>query len=42
MEITGRVVTTLSRGRVVINDGEYLGSAGHGQFLARDLNQYLV
>ncbi len=42
MEITGRVVTTLSRGRVVISDGEYLGHAGHGQFLARELNQYLV
>jgi dihydropyrimidinase len=42
MEITGQVVTTLSRGRVVISDGEYLGGAGHGQFLARELNQYLV
>ena len=42
MEITGRVVTTLSRGRVVIDDGEYQGSAGHGKFLARGLNQYLL
>ena len=41
-EIRGRVVTTLSRGRVVIDDGEYLGSSGHGKFLARGLNQYLV
>ena len=40
--ITGRVATTLSRGRVVIDDGEYLGSAGHGTFLARGLNQYLL
>jgi dihydropyrimidinase len=42
MEITGRVLTTLSRGRVVIDDGQYLGSTGHGAFLARGLNQYLL
>jgi dihydropyrimidinase len=42
LEITGRVVTTLSRGRVVIDDGQYLGSTGHGTFLARGLNQYLL
>jgi dihydropyrimidinase len=41
LEITGRVVTTLSRGRTVIDDGEYRGSPGHGTFLARGLNQYL-
>ncbi len=42
LEITGRVVTTLSRGRVVIDDGTYQGSTGHGTFLARGLNQYLL
>ena len=42
MQLTGRVATTLSRGRVVIDDGEYRGSAGHGTFLARGLNQYLL
>ena len=42
MEVTGRVVTTLSRGRVVIDDGHYQGSTGHGTFLARGLNQYLL
>jgi dihydropyrimidinase len=42
MEITGRVVTTLSRGRVVVGDGAYQGSPGHGTFLSRGLNQYLV
>jgi dihydropyrimidinase len=42
LEITGRVVTTLSRGRTVIDDGEYRGSPGHGTFLARGLNQYLL
>jgi dihydropyrimidinase len=41
-QITGRVVTTMSRGRVVIDDGQYLGSRGHGTFLARGLNQYLL
>ena len=42
MELTGKVVTTLSRGRPVIDEGAYAGSAGHGAFLARGLNQYLV
>ena len=41
MEITGKVITTLVRGRLVIDDGQYTGSAGHGQFLSRSLNQYL-
>jgi dihydropyrimidinase len=31
----------LSRGRVVIDDGEYHGTAGHGRFLSRALSQYL-
>src|SRR6202034_3763204 len=42
MEITGKVAVTISRGRVVVADGEFRGSAGHGRFLSRDLNQYLV
>jgi dihydropyrimidinase len=42
LELTGQVVTTLSRGRAVIDDGEYRGTAGHGAFLARGLNQYLL
>jgi dihydropyrimidinase len=41
-EITGRVRTVLSRGRVVIDDGQYLGAAGHGRFQKRDTCQYLV
>jgi dihydropyrimidinase len=41
LEITGRVDTVLSRGAVVIEAGEYHGSAGHGQFLRRALCQYL-
>ncbi len=42
MEITGRVVTTMSRGRVVVSDGELHGGPGHGKFIPRDLNQYLT
>jgi dihydropyrimidinase len=42
MEITGQVVTTLSRGRVVVDGGQYLGGAGHGSFLPRGLNEYLT
>jgi dihydropyrimidinase len=41
MAITGRVDTTLCRGRVVIDAGEYQGAPGHGQFLERELCQYL-
>ncbi|MFJ6676720.1 dihydropyrimidinase [Actinosynnema sp. NPDC091369] len=42
MEITGKVDTVLSRGRVVVDAGGFHGAAGHGKFLARELNQYLV
>ena len=41
MEITGQVVSAMSRGQLVIDDGSYQGSPGHGRFLARGLNQYL-
>ncbi|MFS8095585.1 dihydropyrimidinase [Lentzea alba] len=41
-ELTGRVDTVFSRGRKVIADGAYHGSTGHGRFVSRDLNQYLV
>jgi dihydropyrimidinase len=42
MEITGKVAVTISRGRVIVAEDEYRGSAGHGRFLSRYLNQYLV
>jgi dihydropyrimidinase len=42
MEITGKVAVTISRGQVVVADGEFRGSPGHGRFLSRGLNQYLV
>ena len=41
IEVTGKVDTVLSRGRVVIDAGEYRGEPGHGRFLKRDLCQYL-
>jgi len=42
MEITGKVETVLSRGRVIIDAGQYRGAPGHGRFLDRQLCQYLV
>ncbi len=41
-EIQGHVDTVLSRGKVIINDNEYLGSKGDGRFVKRDTCQYLV
>jgi dihydropyrimidinase len=40
--ITGHVDTVLSRGKVIVDGGEYLGTKGDGQFLARGQCQYLV
>ena len=41
-EIDGHVDTVLSRGKVVIDKGEYLGAKGDGQFIKRGLTQYLI
>ena len=41
-EIDGHVDTVISRGAVVVDDGEYVGSKGHGQYLKRGLSQYLI
>ncbi len=40
--VPGRVHTVMSRGTVIINDGKYVGSKGHGQFVKRGLSQYLI
>ncbi|GLY69989.1 dihydropyrimidinase [Amycolatopsis taiwanensis] len=40
-EITGKVETVLSRGKVVVSPSGFGGGRGHGKFLARDLCQYL-
>ena len=41
-EIDGHVDTVLSRGRVVIDNDEYLGTKGDGRFIKRGLSQYLI
>ena len=42
MPVTGQVRTVLSRGKLVIDGGEYHGRTGHGQFLRRDRSAYLI
>ncbi len=42
LEITGKVKTVLSRGKTVIEGGEYLGRKGDGQYLPRETSQYLI
>ncbi len=42
MDLTGRVDTVLSRGRVVVQAGQYVGEKGHGRFLSRKSNEYLT
>jgi dihydropyrimidinase len=41
-EIDGHVDTVLSRGRIVVDDRQYLGRPGDGAFVKRGLSQYLV
>ena len=41
-EIDGHVDVVLSRGRVLVEGGEYHGSPGHGRYLKRGLSQYLI
>ncbi|WP_067536288.1 dihydropyrimidinase [Nocardia crassostreae] len=41
-DIDGHVDTVLSRGRVIIDGGQYLGSTGHGRFVKRGLSQNLI
>ncbi len=40
-ETTGKVETVLSRGRVIVDGGQYLGKPGDGAYLKRDTCQYL-
>jgi dihydropyrimidinase len=42
LAVDGRVALVMSRGRVVIENGEYTGAAGHGRFVKRGLNQLLI
>jgi dihydropyrimidinase len=41
-EIDGHVDTVLSRGAVLVDDGEFQGRAGHGRYVRRELSQYLI
>lgn len=41
-EIDGHVDTVLSRGKVLIDDNQYLGAKGDGRYLRRGLTQYLT
>ena len=41
-EIDGHVDTVLSRGKVIVDDGQYLGRKGDGRFVRRGLSQYLI
>jgi len=41
-EINGHVDTVISRGTVVVDDGAYVGTKGHGRYVKRGLSQYLV
>ena len=40
-EIDGHVDTVLSRGRVIVDDNQYLGSTSAGRYIKRGLSQYL-
>jgi dihydropyrimidinase len=42
MEISGSPQTVISRGRVIVDDGEYVGTKGDGQYLKRGLSQMLI
>jgi dihydropyrimidinase len=42
LEITGKVETVLSRGEVIVDNGRFGGAKGHGRFLERGTNQYLI
>jgi dihydropyrimidinase len=41
MSVQGRVTTVLSRGTVIIENNQYVGRAGSGQFLRRGANGFL-
>nr|WP_294692067.1 dihydropyrimidinase [uncultured Friedmanniella sp.] len=41
-EVDGHVDTVISRGTVVVDNGQYLGRKGHGRYVKRTLSQYLT
>ncbi len=42
VELTGKVETVLSKGKVIISDNAYHGAKGDGEYLKRGLSQYLL
>jgi dihydropyrimidinase len=42
VEIAGRVGTVISRGEVIVADGNYHGRKGRGRYLKRGLSSYLL
>ena len=40
--VKGKIEMVMSRGRVLIENDEYHGSPGDGDFISRDTNQYLI
>jgi dihydropyrimidinase len=41
-QVAGKIEMVLSRGRVLVENGQYHGKPGDGAFLERDKNQYLI
>ena len=41
-EIDGHVDTVMSRGKVIVDNNEYLGTKGHGKYVSRKACQYLI
>ena len=41
-EVTGRVKKTFSRGELVVDDGEIVGTPGHGEFVPREMPNWSV
>lgn len=41
-ELTGRVDAVLSRGELILADGQFSGTPGRGRFVKRSLSQYLL
>ncbi|HLU64076.1 MAG TPA: dihydropyrimidinase [Protaetiibacter sp.] len=41
-EVDGKVDTVMSRGKVIVQHDQYLGTKGDGRYLKRGLSQYLI
>ena len=42
IEIQGRVATVMSRGKIIVDNGAYLGTKGDGRYQRRGLSSYLI